>query len=186
MTLAFRVALALLALAGACSSEEAESVTLPAPKGGAYGPAMTLESAAFADGADIPARHTCDGEGVSPPLSWSNVPDGTESFALVVDDPDAPRKVWVHWVTWAIDGEERSLYEGIQPGLDEFVQGRNDSGDNGWTAPCPPEADDAHRYEFHVFAVEYVPMLEPETTRDELYRTLDGRVLAMGELVGVY
>jgi len=186
MTMPFRVAPVVLALLGACGSEDAESVTLPAPNDGALGPPITLTSDAFADGDDIPAMFTCDGEGVSPPLSWSNVPEGTESFALVVDDPDAPRKVWVHWVAWAIAGDERSLPAGVAPELDGFVQGRNDSGDNGWTGPCPPDDSDPHRYEFRLFAVEFVPDLPADTTRDELYRALDHRVLAIGELTGVY
>jgi len=163
-----RVALVVSTLC-ACGSEEQASVTLPAPNDGAYGPPITLESEAFADGAAIPAMYTCDGDDRSPPLSWSEVPEGTESFALVVDDPDAPRKVWVHWVAWAIPGDERSLDEGEMPEIDGFLQGRNDSGDNGWTGPCPDEGDPAHRYTFHLFAVEIVPPNLPEsTTRDGL------------------
>jgi Raf kinase inhibitor-like YbhB/YbcL family protein len=181
-----RSVLVLFALAGACGSEDTESLTLPAPKGGEYGPAMTLESDAFADGADMPERFTCDGDGLAPPLAWSNVPDGTDSFALVADDPDAPRRVWVHWVAWAIPADERMLLEGTDPEVDEFVQGRNDDGEVGWTGPCPPSDHDAHRFEFHVFAVDFVPDLPITTTRDELYRALDGRVLAMGELAGLY
>ncbi len=187
MTKAARVALAVLVLGIGCGgSEDAAGVVLPAPKGGEYGPPMTLTSAAFADGDAIPVEFTCDGTDVSPPLSWSNVPQGTASFALVVDDPDAPRKTWVHWVAWDIAAEERVLAQGRPANDMEIVQGTNDSGDVGWTGPCPPKADDAHRYEFHVFAVEYAPDLESTTTRDQLYREIDGRVLAMGELTGTF
>jgi Raf kinase inhibitor-like YbhB/YbcL family protein len=186
MTRTDRLALAGFVLLAACGSEETSAVVLPAAKGGEYGPALTLTSSAFADGDSMPVDFTCDGQDRSPPLSWSNVPQGTTSFALVVDDPDAPRRQWVHWVAWGIGAEERLLAENQPTQVDEFQQGTNDSGDVGWTGPCPPKADDAHHYEFHVFAVDYEPSLESTTTRDQLYRELDGRVLAMGELTGVF
>ena len=186
MVLPSRFAVALLLFAGACGSETDGSVTLPGPKGGAYGPAITLESDAFVDGGMMPEPYTCDGDNYAPPLAWSNVPEGTDSFALVVDDPDAARKVWVHWVVWAMPADTRSLAEGTNPEVDEFVQGRNDNAKTGWSGPCPPAGDDPHRYEFHLFAVDHVPNLPTTTSRDDLYRDLDGRVLAMGELVGLY
>lgn len=186
MTRRFRFALTSVFVVGCGSDQPAASVELPAPKGGEYGPPMTLTSSAFADGDAIPVDFTCDGDDISPPLSWSNVPQGTMSFALVVDDPDAPRKTWVHWVAWAIAADERLLAQGQASEVLEFDQGTNDSGELGWTGPCPPKADEAHRYEFHVFAVDHVPQLESTTTRDQLYRELDGRVLAIGELVGTF
>lgn len=173
-------------LACGCGANAGESVGLPSPKDGAYGPDIAFSSAAFEDGGDIPARYTCDGDGVSPPLAWTNVPEGTKSFAIVVDDPDAPKKVFVHWVAWAIEGDETMLIESIAPVDEDFVQGTNDSGNVGYGAPCPPAGDDPHRYVHRIFAVDIVPNLPTATTRDELYRRLDGHALAMGELVGLF
>ncbi|HET6583388.1 MAG TPA: YbhB/YbcL family Raf kinase inhibitor-like protein [Nannocystaceae bacterium] len=186
MTTTIRAGAAALALACGCGEDDPESGGLPAPKGGAYGPDIALTSTAFADGEVIPDRYTCNGDGVSPPLSWANVPAGTKSFAIVVDDPDAAKKVFVHWVAWAIAGDETMLIESIAPVDEDFVQGRNDTGDAGYAPPCPPSDDEPHRYEHHIFAVDFVPNLPLETTRDELYRRLDGRVLAKGELVGLF
>lgn len=182
-----RVAPALvLALACGCGQSETAGDGLPEPKGGAYGPDIALSSAAFADGGDIPVRYTCEGDGVSPPLSWSNGPKGTKTFAIVVDDPDAPKKVWVHWVAWAIGADDTMLIESIAPIDEDFVQGTNDSGNVGYGAPCPPAGDEPHRYVHRIFAVDVVPNLPTETTRDELYRELDGHALAKGELVGLF
>jgi Raf kinase inhibitor-like YbhB/YbcL family protein len=180
-------ALVLAILCPACASDApAPLVELPAPKGGQWGPELVVTSDAFDEGGDIPARFTCDGDDASPQLGWSAPPEGTESLAVVVDDPDAFRRVWVHWVGWGISPERMDLYEGIPTEAEVLQQGTNDSGEIGYTGPCPPEGDAAHAYEFHVFAVDHVPELPPETTRDELYRALDERALAMGMLTAFY
>jgi Raf kinase inhibitor-like YbhB/YbcL family protein len=106
------------------------------------------------------------------------------SFAIVVDDPDAPNKVWVHWVAWGLAPDLRALEEDVVADDDRFVQGTNDNGKQSWSPPCPPKADGAHRYVFHVFAADILPDLPTSTTRDQLYRALDHHVLAMGELTG--
>jgi len=170
-------ALALLA----CSTEEP---SLPIPADGLE--QMTLESSAFEDGAAIPKIYTCDGDGVSPPLSWSEVPEGTKSFALVLDDPDAPREVYEHWVVWNIPSDWTELPEDVRPEDDPPSQGENDAGKTGYTGPCPPKAHDDHHYEFHLFAADIELDLPSDTHRDPLYRSLDYHVLGMGELTGKY
>lgn len=164
----------------ACAQDEP---TLPIPVGDEAAE-LDVASAAFVDGGVIPKIYTCAGEGVSPPLEWFGAPDETQSFAIVVDDPDAPKKVWVHWVAWGLPPQLRALDEGVSADDDRFTQGTNDNGKQSWSPPCPPKSDGAHRYVFHVFAADFVPELERTTTRDQLYRALDHHVLAMGELTG--
>lgn len=167
-------------LLGACAQDEP---SLPIPVGDEAAE-LDVTSAAFEDGAAIPKTYTCSGDGASPPLSWSEGPDDTASFAIVVDDPDAPKKVWVHWVAWGLPPDLRALDEGITADDDRFTQGTNDNGKQSWSPPCPPKTDATHRYVFHVFAADTVPELPRTTTRDQLYRALDHHVLAMGELTG--
>jgi Raf kinase inhibitor-like YbhB/YbcL family protein len=151
---------------------------------------FVLESPSFADRGTIPVRHTCDGEDVSPPLTWKGIPAGTVSFALVVDDPDAPdpaapRMVWVHWVAWNLPPELEALPEGASGSLPApAVEGRNDFHTEGWRGPCPPIG--THRYYHKLYALDR--MLEPTgpITKPDLERMMIGHVLAKAELVGVY
>ena len=111
---------------------------------------FTLESAAFADGGEIPARFTCDGEDVSPDLTWSGAPDGTAAFVLVVDDPDAAG--FVHWIAYDLTGSDGGgLAAGIASSPDAPPQGTNDFGKVGWGGPCPPSG--SHRYRFTLSAL---------------------------------
>ncbi len=153
--------------------------------------AFTLESPAFADGAGIPVRYTCEGEDVSPPLRWSDPPAGTRAFALVVDDPDAPdprapRVVWVHWVLYDLPAEVRGLAEdadrrGLPPGT---RRGRNDWGDPAWGGPCPPVG--RHRYFFRLYALD-APLGDLGTPdRAALERAMEGHVLGEAVLMGTY
>lgn len=148
---------------------------------------VTLTSRAFDSGAMIPARHTCDGEDLSPPLVWSGVPGGTKSLALVVDAPDAAG-AWVHWVLYGLAAERRELPEGVPP--EETVlggarHGRNDFQRVGYGGPCPPP-DGAHRYHFTLYAVDGSIDLPPGATKAELLDAIQGRVLGGGRLVGRY
>jgi Raf kinase inhibitor-like YbhB/YbcL family protein len=141
-----------------------------------------LRSEAFAHGDEIPRRHTCDGEDVSPALAWSDPPAGTRALALVVDDPDAPRGTFTHWVAWDIDALARGLVEGeAAPG-----EGRNDFGTRGWSGPCPPPGHGAHRYVFRLHALDAEIEVGFEAGRRELERALAGHVLATAELIGTY
>jgi Raf kinase inhibitor-like YbhB/YbcL family protein len=141
-----------------------------------------LTSPSFADGASIPARHTCDGDDLSPRLTWTGTPGGTQSFALIVDDPDAPRGTFTHWVVYDIPAEMTELGEGSTLG----TQGRNSFGRSGYGGPCPPPGDDAHRYRFTLYALDVPAIALEGGTRGELERKIETHVLATARLVGKY
>ena len=165
-------ALAIALVIGACattpdgSSEEAIG--------------MRLSSEAFDDGAAIPPEHTCDGADRSPPLAWSDIPDGTEAFAIIVTDPDAGG--FVHWVLTDVHGDRRELAVG--EGDDVGVPGRNGFGRSGWGGPCPPSGQ--HRYEFTIYALDAPLELGTDPTADEVLSALADRSLGEGQLTGVY
>jgi hypothetical protein len=142
----------------------------------------TLTSEAFEHGEAIPPRHACEGEDVSPPLAWSDVPDGTRSLALIVDDPDAPTGTFIHWLAWGIDPSSGGLAEGEAAPS----EGRSGFGTTGYRGPCPPAGHGRHRYFFRLFALNAVPEVEPGAGRDELDRALEDHVLEVAELVGTY
>lgn len=150
---------------------------------------MTLSSPAFAEGGPIPARFTCDGADVSPPLALGDVPAQAQSLALIVDDPDAPRGTFVHWLVWNLPPTLAQLPEGVPPrdpppALGELRQGTNDFHELGYRGPCPPRGE--HRYRFHLYALDARLDLAPGARRDELERALRGHVLAEARLTGVY
>lgn len=153
---------------------------------------LELASPAFANGARLPERFTADGEGVSPPLVWRDPPAGTTSFALIVEDPDAPApNPLVHALVWNIPADERRLPEGAitrdgKGGVDGRDVGRNSFLGEGWLPPDPPTGHGSHDYVFQLFALSDAPLIKPNPARDELVRALDGRVLAAGLLVGTY
>ena len=159
---------------------------------GEGGRALRLTSSAFAGGEAIPARHTCDRDDVSPPLAWSDPPPGTRSFALIVDDPDAPdpkapRTVWVHWVVYDLPAGARSLDEGVRSDADlprGARMGRNDWGKAAWGGPCPPVG--RHRYVHELYALDVVLGERGALSRRELEAAMKGHVLARAELVGTY
>jgi hypothetical protein len=143
---------------------------------------FTLSSEAFEPGAPIPIRHTCDGEDLSPPLSWSGAPEGAASLALVCEDPDAPSGVFVHWVAWGLDPAGGSLSEGESAP----VEGGNSFGRVGWAGPCPPSGHGPHRYLFRLHALDAEPELDAGADREGLESAIQGRVLATTELMGTY
>ena len=148
---------------------------------------MELKSLAFEAGDLIPAKYTCDGSDVSPPLSWSDAPSGTQSFALISDDPDAPRGTWVHWVAWNIPATSRSLDEGLpkQDSLPNGMkQGTTDFRRVGYGGPCPPSG--THRYFFKLYALDTSLSLPSSTTKAALEKAMQGHILKQGELMGVY
>jgi Raf kinase inhibitor-like YbhB/YbcL family protein len=144
--------------------------------------AFTVESGAFTSGEPIPARHTCDGEDVSPPLGWRNLPEGTRSLALVVDDPDAPGRIFTHWVAWGLDPASGGVGEGESAPL----EGRNDFGTTGYRGPCPPPGHGPHRYVFRLYALDAEPALAAGAAKTELEQVMEGHVLTIAELVGTY
>jgi Raf kinase inhibitor-like YbhB/YbcL family protein len=148
---------------------------------------IELESAAFAPGGPIPTRYTCDGDDISPPLQWSDPPTRTQSFALIVDDPDAPSGTWVHWVLYNLPADTRSLAEAIPSDAD--LQGGSRNGSNSWKrlgygGPCPPGG--THRYFFKLYALDTVLNLDSGESKDSLLQALEGHILAQGELMGTY
>ncbi|MGZ6029330.1 MAG: YbhB/YbcL family Raf kinase inhibitor-like protein [Myxococcaceae bacterium] len=145
-------------------------------------PEPELTSTAFADGAAIPSKYTGDGAGLSPPLAWSFLPEGTKSLALIVHDPDAPSGDFIHWVAWNIDPEPGGLGEG-QAAPDEGANGR---GDTGYMGPSPPAGHGAHRYFHELSAVDEILDLSPGASREELEAALDGHVLGKAQLMGTY
>lgn len=150
--------------------------------------AFDLRSPAFSSGGAIPVKHTCDSPEVSPPLQWSDPPAKTTSFALIVDDPDAPAGTWVHWVLHGLPGTLRELPEGIPPkdtlpGLG--TQGVNDFGRVGYGGPCPPRGP-AHRYFFKLYALDTLLQLFATATKKEVEAAMKGHILAHAELMGKY
>jgi len=143
---------------------------------------LSLSSHAFAHGEPIPERHSGDGEDVSPPLSWSEVPEGAETLALIVDDPDAPSGTFVHWLAWGIDPGQGRLEEGEAAP----AEGAGGFGDTGYRGPAPPPGHGPHRYFFRLYALDFVPDLEPGASRERLQAAIDGHVLESTELVGTY
>jgi Raf kinase inhibitor-like YbhB/YbcL family protein len=150
--------------------------------------AMKLTSPAFANGAVIPKEYTADGRDISPPLSWSEVPAGTKTFALLCEDPDAPRGLWVHWVIFNIPASTQSLPPGVPPHdtlPDGSRQGRNDFGRIGYGGPSPPRGK-PHRYFFRLYALDTAVGLPPGATRDMLLKAMHGHILDQAELMGTY
>lgn len=153
--------------------------------------AMELTSPAFENGAEIPARHSCEGADTAPPLAWAGVPDGTRSLVLVVDDPDAPdprapKVTWVHWVLYDIPPDVTALpgavtADGLPAGVRE---GLNGWGSTGYRGPCPPIG--RHRYFFKLYALDTVLGDLGPTTKDVVLREMDGHLLDRTELVGTY
>lgn len=151
---------------------------------------MKIMSGAFHEGDRIPSRHTCDGPDLSPPLEWSESPPGTKAWALICDDPSAPRGTWVHWVLYDLPGESSALPEGVPaedtlPELGGARQGRNDFGRIGYGGPCPP-AGKPHRYFFKLYALDAPLELEPGARKADVEQALKGHVLGGARLVGLY
>jgi Raf kinase inhibitor-like YbhB/YbcL family protein len=147
---------------------------------------ITLTSTAFQNDGTIPEMYTCDGDNVSPPLSWSQPPMGTQSFVLIVDDPDASG--FVHWLVYNLPPATRMLPQGVppdEPSVSGGFQGRGGRS-LGYFGPCPPEQDPPHHYSFTIYALDSMLDLPDGETRDQVERAMEGRVLAMGELIGTY
>jgi len=152
---------------------------------------FTLTSDAFGDHARIPARYTCEGSDISPPLQWQDPPRGTKSFALVMDDPDAPdprapKMTWVHWVVVDIPGESRQLPENAgRSGLPAGAyQGLNDWKRPSYGGPCPPIGE--HRYFFTLYALNTTLPGLGQPTKAQLLGSIEGHVLGQAQLVGTY
>jgi Raf kinase inhibitor-like YbhB/YbcL family protein len=148
---------------------------------------MRFASSAFAENGLIPAKYTCDGADISPPLIWEQVPQETKSFALIVDDPDAPGRTFVHWVVYDIPPTIRQLSEQIPAGKTLAVggfQGKNDFGKLGYGGPCPPSG--THRYFFQLYALDQSLNLAAGANKSQILAAINNHVLAKAELIGRY
>jgi Raf kinase inhibitor-like YbhB/YbcL family protein len=140
---------------------------------------LQVSSPAFEADQSIPSNYTCEGKGINPPLEIAGIPEKAYSLVLIVDDPDAPGKTWVHWLVWNIPITHH-IKENSVPG----EQGMNDFKRVAWGGPCPPSG--THRYFFKVYALDTLLKLSSKTTKKELEQAMGEHILAFGELVGVY
>jgi Raf kinase inhibitor-like YbhB/YbcL family protein len=151
------------------------------------GDKMKISSSAFKEGEMIPKKYTCDDINISPPLEWSLAPEGTKTFALICDDPDAPMGTWVHWVIFNLPAKTNQLSENIPSKEvlpDGAKQGKNDFGRVGYGGPCPPAG--IHRYYFKIYALDDELDLKAGVTKAELLKAMDGHILAEAQLMGRY
>jgi Raf kinase inhibitor-like YbhB/YbcL family protein len=150
---------------------------------------MRLVSSAFSDGAMIPARFTCEGKDVSPPLEWDLAPSGTRSFILLCDDPDAPGGTWHHWAAYDIPPDQTALADGASQHAEQggFIQGFNDFKRRGYGGPCPPRAHGPHRYHFRLLAlpIDHLPVRKDASCR-EIEREGRKHLITEATLVGLY
>ena len=185
---------ALFTLLSAAALAACRPAALPTPTHAAETPSratsdlLELSSAAFGEGDEIPRRYTCDGQDVSPPLSWSGSPPNTKSFAIIVDDPDAPRGTWVHWVIFGIPADTEGLAEDVPAEerlADGSGQGRNSWDRIGYGGPCPPSGS-THRYVFKLYALDGLLDLRSGPQKKTLVEAMEGHILTETRLVGTY
>ena len=149
---------------------------------------MIIVSPVFEEGGAIPVRYSCDGLNISPPLKWSGYPSSAKSFAIIVEDPDAPGGLFTHWVIYNIPAQVGSLPEGVPREVRlemGALQGLNDFGRIGYDGPCPPPGE-RHRYVFKIFALDGFLDVGSGLSREELLEAMEGHVVAEGELTGIY
>ncbi len=148
---------------------------------------INITSSAFKHGDLIPVKYTCDGDNISPPLTWNMVPDSTKSLALINDDPDAPMGIWVHWVMYNLPPQANQLEENI-PTIENLkngaVQGINDFKNIGYGGPCPPGG--THRYFFTLYALDTILDYITKATKSQLLKAMEDHILDKGELMGKY
>lgn len=178
---------AALALAGCAGGGPPTATPGPSPTESA---SLALSAAAFDDGGQLPVRFSCDGEGVSPPLSIADVPDAAALLFLVVDDPDAPRaKPFVHWLLWNLGPDRVEIPEGVpakEQVLDGARQGTTSAGKLGYFPACPPRADGPHTYRFTLLALDAAPEVAAGAKRPELETAIEGSVVALARLRAMY
>jgi len=151
-------------------------------------PSMNMTSSALASGQPIPQKYTCQGDDISPPLAWTDVPAGAKGLALIAEDPDAPMGTWVHWVVYDLPPTATGLPENVAP--TQYItgnakQGLNDFHRLGYGGPCPPPGK-PHRYYFKLYALDRTLDLKPGATKKEVEAAMKGHVLAEGQLMGTY
>ena len=150
---------------------------------------IKIKSTAFNEGSSIPSKFSCENENVSPQLHWNEVSKNIKSYAIILDDPDAPGGNFVHWVIFNIPGTMNELHENVTPSRnipDEVMIGTNSFGRIGYGGPCPPPGK-AHRYYFRIFALDTIlHHVESGATKQLLIKAMEGHIIAKGELMGTY
>jgi len=149
---------------------------------------LNVSTSAFEEGGRIPIKYSCEGEDVSPSLQWDEPPTGTQSFALIMDDPDTPVGVFKHWVIFNIPSDSQQLAEAIRPQAQlpsGALQGKNDFGRIGYGGPCPPPGP-AHRYHFTLYALDRALDATPGASKKQVLDAMEGHILAHGQLTGTY
>jgi Raf kinase inhibitor-like YbhB/YbcL family protein len=182
--------LALTLLLAACSifdTEDDADPPTPVVNQEEHIMSLVVTSPAFNEGESIPALYTCTGDDLSPELAWSGAPENTRSFALIMDDPDAPGRTWVHWVVYNLPGDTAGLPQGVASDNDlpgDAMQGRNSWRRNDYGGPCPPSG--THRYFFKLYALDTSLDLDPGASKEDVLGAMEGHVLAEGQLMGTY
>ena len=146
---------------------------------------LVISSPAFGSLENIPKRYASDGENISPPLKWSNIPQGTKQLALLCFDPDAPHpKGFTHWVVYGISPDIKEIAEGEKKG--NFIKGTNSGGKKGYTGPAPPPGHGPHHYYFWLYALDTALDLKPGLTREQLLDAIADHIIIQARLVGIY
>jgi Raf kinase inhibitor-like YbhB/YbcL family protein len=148
---------------------------------------IRLTSQAFEENSLIPKKYSCDGENISPPISWSGIPGEAKSLALIVDDPDAPSGSFVHWVIYNIDPAKEGLPEAVTLSTPQGLgaQGKNSTGKSGYSGPCPPKGS-SHHYFFRLYALDTMLDIGAGPSRASVENAMKNHILATGQLVGIY
>lgn len=144
--------------------------------------ALTLTSTAFVNQQNIPARYTCQGQNISPPLAWQDVIKGTQGYVLILDDPDAPAGDWIHWLLYSIPANIQQLPEGIVASKQNFQEGENSWGVDGYRGPCPPAG--MHHYVFTLYALDQIIPLDSGLTYKQLQDLIKAHVIGSAQLIG--
>lgn len=179
------ILISIVAVAG-CGGEKTPAPAAPKPK--MEGIEMEFTSAAFQYGGPIPDKYSCNGQNVSPELSWSGIPEGTRSMAIILDDPDAPRGTFNHWVIYNIPAGTTGLSEAVSRASrlsDGTMQGKNSFGEIGYGGPCPPRGS-SHRYYFTLYALDITLDLDAGATKAQVLAAMEGHLLAQAETMGTY
>lgn len=178
--------LVLFSLAVACGGGDSRPIVSIGEVGSSG--LFEVTTPAFGHGGKIPARYTCDGEDGSIPLEWTGTPEGTQAYAVVLDDPDAPGGTFKHWIIFDIEGSEAGLLEGVDKTeviVGGAVQPKNDFGRTGYSGPCPPSGSN-HRYQVFVFALSERLALRASASQSEVLNAIEAVVLARASVEGVY
>ena len=143
---------------------------------------MKIQSPVFGNNQSIPSKYTCDGENINPPIEFVDVPPEAKSLALIMDDPDAPSGLWVHWTVWNISPSTKGIAENSR--FEGAVEGMTSSGKTGYGGPCPPDRE--HRYFFKLYALDSMLSLDSSAKKEELEAAMEGHIISSAELVGLY